>query len=257
MSPFERMRIHSPSDPVADSEAINSLKSGFGHRSPFDAPLISAAAARMWDAGRDAGTILEVCCGYGELLAGLARAFPRARVVGMDQFPGTVEIASRKIAGLDNAEVYARDVMCLDDWEDGSVDLVIGQATLHHLTHNPRAALEEFARVLRPGGICMFTFEPLSHNHIVNTVRSYRNARQLLTDESNLYLETIESLSAIFSSTEVQCFNLTTSFLLKALRPSPPLLHLASMIRALDAWRFARSERALAKASNMNVIFTK
>jgi SAM-dependent methyltransferase len=233
------------------------LKAGFGHRSPFDAPLIAAAAASILEAGQGAKTILEVCCGYGDLLAGLAKAFPQARVVGMDQYPGTVEIASGKIEGLGNAEVLAADVTHLDEWDDGSVDLVIGQATLHHLTHNLGASLREFARVLRPGGKCMFTFEPLSHNHIVNAVRSYRNAKRLLVDESNLYLDTIKAHSPLFSSTEIQCFNLTTSFLLKALPPKPLLLVLGRGMRKLDSWRFGRSERCLRKAANMNVVLTK
>jgi SAM-dependent methyltransferase len=201
--------IHSPTVADNDGEGISTLKAGYGHRSPYEAPLIA------------------------------------------------VEVAAKEIEGIPNAEVLAADVFHLDDWENDSVDLIIGQATLHHLTHNLGDALGEFARVLRPGGKCMFTFEPLSHNQVVNTVRSYRNAKSLLVDESNLYIETIMYHSNLFSSVEVQCFNLTASFLLKALPPNPLLLSLGRGMRKLDAWRFTRSDKALRKAANMNVIFTK
>jgi SAM-dependent methyltransferase len=257
MKAQKSIRIHSPTVADNDGEGISTLKAGYGHRSPYEAPLIAAAAQAMMEAGNDSKVILEVCCGHGTLLAGLAKTFPDARVVGMDQYAGTVEVAAKEIEGIPNAEVLAADVFHLDDWENDSVDLIIGQATLHHLTHNLGDALGEFARVLRPGGKCMFTFEPLSHNQVVNTVRSYRNAKSLLVDESNLYIETIIYHSNLFSSVEVQCFNLTASFLLKALPPNPLLLSLGRGMRKLDAWRFSRSDKALRKAANMNVIFTK
>lgn len=257
MSPNHSLRIHSPTTTDHPHDGILALRNGYGHRSAFEAPLVAAAAQSMWDAGQGAKTILEVCCGYGTLLAGLAKAFPDARVVGMDQYAGTVEVAAKEIEGIPNAEVLAADVFHLDDWENDSVDLIIGQATMHHLTHNLGDALGEFARVLRPGGKCMFTFEPLSHNQVVNAVRSYRNTKSLLVDESNLYIETIMYHSNLFSSVEVQCFNLTASFLLKALPPNPLLLSLGRGMRKLDAWRFSHSDKALRKAANMNVIFTK
>lgn len=251
------IKIHSPSHEDAEDESLKALKRGFGHRSPFDAPLINAAAQGIFEAGRNAESILEVCCGYGDLLAGLAETFPDAQVTGMDQFPGTVEIAGKAIEGKSNARVLAHDVMKLDDWADESVDLVIGQATLHHLTHNPQAAIGEFHRVLKPGGKCMFTFEPLSHNHTVNAVRSYRNAAQLLIDESNLYLDTINRLASEFSTLEIQCFNLTCSYLLKALPSWSICLGIGRLFRELDSLRFRISSKALRKAANMNIILTK
>jgi len=175
----------------------------------------------------------------------------------MDQFVGTVSIAAGKIQGQANARVKAADVMHLDEWGDNSVDLIIGQATLHHLTHNLDAALDEFARVLRPGGKCMFTFEPLSHNHLVNAIRSYRNAKCLLVDESNLYLDTLKRLASKFTSVEMQCFNLSLSYLLKALPRSPIFFKLGAGLRKLDVLRFRLFPNSLKKAANFNVIFTK
>lgn len=257
MTQQQTTHIHSPTFRSTGDEMLTLLQKGFGHRSPYDAPLIHAAAHSIWQAGRNAKIILEVCCGHGDLLAGLAATFPEASVTGMDQFVGTVKIAAERIKGLPNARVKAADVMHLDEWDDNSVDLIVGQATLHHLSHNPDAAIDEFARVLRPGGICMFTFEPLSHNYFVNAVRSYRNAKYLFEDESNLYIDILERLASKFTSAEVQCFNLSWSYLLKAFPRSAVLLHLGSGLRKLDELRFKLWPQTLRKAANFNVVFTK
>jgi len=249
--------IHSPEISLDETSPAHPLKKGFGHRSAFDKPLINSAAKSIYEAGKDAERIVEICCGYGDLLAALAQVFPNAEVVGIDQFPGTVEIASKKIAGIPNAKVVADDVTKMDQFPDATVDFVIGQASMHHLTHNLNAAFTEFHRVLKPGGKCMFTFEPLSHNHTVNFVRSIRNTRSLLIDESNLYIETIAAQEKFFSKIEVQCFNRTASYLMKALPAKGLFLWLADLLRKYDSMLFSKRGKSLRKATNFNVIFTK
>src|SRR3954454_23953797 len=44
-------------------------------------------------------------------------------------------------------------------FDDGSFDLVLGHAVLHHLPELD-AAFAEFRRVLRPGGVLLFAGEP-------------------------------------------------------------------------------------------------
>lgn len=233
------------------------LTKGFGHRSAFDVALISAAAHSLVEAGRGANCIVEVCCGFGDLLAAMGQVFPDAELTGIDQFVGTVEIARTRIEGISNAKVVVGDVMRMEQFDDASVDLIYGQASMHHLTHHLKAAFDEFHRVLRPGGKCIFTFEPLSHNHMVNAVRSYRNAKLLLTDESNLYLDTLEHYSDWFSKTAVQCFNLTPGYLIKVLPVNSLFLRVGSLFRNYELFRFRRNSRILRKAANFNVVFTK
>jgi ubiquinone/menaquinone biosynthesis C-methylase UbiE len=237
--------IHSPDLPMDKTNPAYPLKKGFGHRSAFDSALINAAASGIFEAGREAKRIVEICCGAGDLLVALAETFPQAEVTGIDQFEGTVAVAKPKVEGIGNAEVVAGDVMKMEQFADESVDFLIGQATMHHLTHNLDAAFKEFWRVLRPGGKCMFTFEPLSHNHTVNIVRSIRNTRMRLIDESNLYLDTLEYQAKNFCHTEIQCFNLTGSYLLKALPTNNFFLGVSSVLLKYDAFRFSIGESAL------------
>src|SRR5215208_4126256 len=81
--------------------------------------------------------------------------------------PGVcTDVSPGMLATLDaNAERLGLTVETLacDDaglpFEDGSFDLVLGHAVLHHLPRLERA-FAEFARVLRPGGVLLFAGEP-------------------------------------------------------------------------------------------------
>ena len=68
----------------------------------------------------------------------------------------TLEHNAREL-GLD-VETAACDAAELP-FEDESFDLVLGHAVLHHLPDLDRC-FEEFARVLKPGGMLFFAGEP-------------------------------------------------------------------------------------------------
>ena len=68
----------------------------------------------------------------------------------------TLEANARKL-GLE-VETAACDAAELP-FDDGSFDLVLGHAVLHHLPALERS-FAEFARVLRPGGTLFFAGEP-------------------------------------------------------------------------------------------------
>ena len=70
-------------------------------------PGLDGLAARL-EAG---GTILEVGCGTGNLLLGLAKAFPKARVLGVDIEADSLAAARKKIAAASlDGRVEARRV---------------------------------------------------------------------------------------------------------------------------------------------------
>jgi SAM-dependent methyltransferase len=98
----------------------------------------------------DGERALDVACGPGLL----AKAFaPRVGAfTGVDLTPAMVEKATAvaREAGLANATFQVADALSLP-FAVGSFDLCLTRLALHHMP-DPRGALAEMARVLRPGG---------------------------------------------------------------------------------------------------------
>lgn len=111
--------------------------------------LAAAAAERV------GGRILEVGVGTGLSLP----AYRRARsIVGIDISAPMLEKARRRVARLGLRNVERLAVMDAEhlDFEDASFDVVVAQYVVTAVP-NPEAALDEFARVLRPGGEIVIT----------------------------------------------------------------------------------------------------
>jgi SAM-dependent methyltransferase len=103
--------------------------------------LIPAAPGARW---------LDAACGPGLVARGLA---PRvAEVHGVDMTPAMVDVARREAAaeGIGNAVFSVGDATALD-FADGAFDGAVTRFSLHHIPV-PGRALEELARVVRPGG---------------------------------------------------------------------------------------------------------
>jgi ubiquinone/menaquinone biosynthesis C-methylase UbiE len=103
---------------------------------------------------RPGEAVLDPGCGTGWLAAGLRRAMPTLRVVGVDLSAGMLDRARRAGAWpLVQADATALPVAA------ASVDLVVTRGVLHHLP-DVAAALAEWRRVLRPGGAVVVVSEP-------------------------------------------------------------------------------------------------
>jgi ubiquinone/menaquinone biosynthesis C-methylase UbiE len=93
---------------------------------------------------------LDLACGPGTFTMALAR---RTKLVfGFDLTPALLERARRKATaeGAENVALVCGDATALP-FGDGSFDVAVCGYSLHHMSE-PRLALEEVARVLRPGG---------------------------------------------------------------------------------------------------------
>jgi SAM-dependent methyltransferase len=110
-----------------------------------------------------AGTVLELGGGQGWASCLVKRLHPGARVLLSDLSPEAV--ASRNIwervfgVKLDGAFPCRSYAVPLPD---ASVDLVFAFAAAHHFLAHGRT-LRELRRILRPGGSCLYLYEPSCH----------------------------------------------------------------------------------------------
>lgn len=154
--------------------------------------------------------VVDVATGAGH--TALAFAPYVAHVVATDltaeMLAKTAELAAAR--GLTNVETKPADAEALPS-DDASFDLVTCRLAFHHFP-NPRQAIREFARVLKPGGVLGFTdnivvpekqaagyynaYEKLrdpSHNWVYPLVRL-----QVMFEEAGLKVETTRELSKEF-----------------------------------------------------------
>jgi ubiquinone/menaquinone biosynthesis C-methylase UbiE len=137
--------------------------------------------------------VLDVGTGAGH--TALAFAPHVARVVAADlteeMLAKTAELAAER--NLRNLETRVADAEALP-FEDAAFDLVTCRLAFHHFP-NPRRVVDEFARVLKPGGILGF-----SDNIVVpdRKAAGYYNAYEKLRDPSHHWVYPLARLQAMF-----------------------------------------------------------
>jgi cyclopropane fatty-acyl-phospholipid synthase-like methyltransferase len=113
-------------------------------------PNLEGLAERL-EAG---GTILEVGCGTGNLLALLAKTFPKAHCIGVDIDEDSVTSARQRLqkAGVaDRAEARKGSVSAAV--QAASVDAVVMVEVLHEIAQDLRPfVIAQSAAALKPGG---------------------------------------------------------------------------------------------------------
>lgn len=238
-----------PVDPRAEA-----MLPGVGGFPPSDRPLFLAAYAELCRETLEGGRVLEICGGAGKLAAGVAAALPGAEVVGLDLYAASGPEVEERLQRCPNLAYVAGDAFDLSRFEDESLDMVFGQAALHHLAHDIDGLRREALRVLKPGGRLVFIFEPLGHNPLFAAIRAWRFALAELGDESNLYLSQFERLGEGFSGGEVQCFNIL-GYPMKAL--SDRLQPLAELVQHLDHRLMSWFPGLRKYAANCNLVLTK
>lgn len=109
------------------------------------------------------GVVLDYGCFTGDLREQIAPHRP-ARYVGIDISRTGIDAARARFPG---AEYYVMDAH-RTSFEAATFDLIVGRSILHHLDWEP--AIREVARILKPGGIAVFT-EPLGGNPAAKLMR--------------------------------------------------------------------------------------
>ncbi|MGQ4646696.1 methyltransferase domain-containing protein [Lyngbya aestuarii] len=149
--------------------------------------------------------LLDLGCGAGENSVYFAKQ--GAQTVATDYSPGMVAVALQ-LAASQGIEIEGRtaNAMALD-FPENSFDIVYASNLLHHIP-DPKIALQEMHRVLKPGGKACF-WDPLKHNPVINVYR--RMATEVRTeDEMPLDINLINYIKSLFSETAYDTFWLAT-----------------------------------------------
>lgn len=104
---------------------------------------------------RPGDRVLDAGCGSGNMARLMAQTEPGAEIVGIDLRETYIEFARRKAASeqIPNVTFESGDVRKLP-FADASFDLVWSKYLLQWVA-DPLAAVHEFVRVLKPGGVLM------------------------------------------------------------------------------------------------------
>lgn len=154
-------------------------------------------------------TVLDYCCGNGEVAVEMARHGAR-QVYGIDLSPVAIEnaqsLAVREgVADRCNFKVMDAEHM---EFPEAFFDRVHEYGALHHL--DLRAAYRELARVLKPEGRLVCT-EALRHNPFIHWYRSRTlHLRTQWEYEHILGVPELRTALADFGSVEIRFFHLAS-----------------------------------------------
>lgn len=149
--------------------------------------------------------LLDLGCGAGENSVYFASL--GANCVAADYSPGMVDVAL-KLAEVNQVKVEGRVINAMAiDFPDNTFDIVYASNLLHHIP-NPKLAIREMHRVLKPGGVACF-WDPLKHNPVINVYR--RIATKVRTeDETPLDINIVNFVQSQFSQTAYDTFWIAT-----------------------------------------------
>ncbi len=148
---------------------------------------------------------LDVACGTGDVSFRLHELFPKAQITGLDLSAGMLEIAKKKLAGMDTDAREHISFMEGDSlkmpFADDTFDLVTvayGVRNFEHLEEGYR----EMRRVMKPGGvICVIELSEPANRPIRSLYRLYsRNVipliGRLVSHDTRAYSYLPESIAA-------------------------------------------------------------
>lgn len=159
----------------------------------IDASVLYRSIARLSSA--EHVTVLDVPCGGGPALRAV-RPGQEIRYIAADISPKMIARAERRARkrSLDQVEFTVADMKRLPV-RSGEADVVLCYSGLH-LLHDPREALSEFARCLRPGGLLTgttFLLDDLSRRARTLFQRGARRGQAMPPEREELFACLAES----------------------------------------------------------------
>jgi SAM-dependent methyltransferase len=177
-------------------------------------------------------TVLDLGCGTGESTVVLVHK--RARVIGIDISPELVDLAAQRVRrqceGFQQPHLLVRSAY-ETGLEDGSVDVVLSNALLHHL--DLPTVLKEVRRILKPNGRFVIN-EPVWLLRFLVAVRNMFPDRGNISEyEHPLTREEYAQLTKFFSLQRERAFRLPIVSL--AIRLGFPARYVHRIYR-VDGW---------------------
>jgi SAM-dependent methyltransferase len=137
---------------------------GGGFEESYFADLAAAEAGNFWFRARNRlilwalgayapgfGSLLEIGCGTGFVLSGIASGFPKARLHGSELYASGLAFARERLPSADFMQMDARAIPYVGEFEVvGAFDV------LEHIEEDARV-LEQIHGALRPGGVLLLT----------------------------------------------------------------------------------------------------
>lgn len=171
-----RARIESASQPCLACGASPALRAGFvtwapeladannGFRAEYFSDLAQVESEHFWFRARnklivwslkkffpDFHSLLEVGCGSGFVLSGIAQAFPNARLVGSEIFVAGLEVAAKRLPHAELVQMDARKLPYVEEF-----DVVAAFDVIEHIDED-ETVLQQFFSAVKPGGMCVIT----------------------------------------------------------------------------------------------------
>ncbi len=108
--------------------------------------------------------IVDVGCGMGRSFRMLKILFRPTRLIGLDLEEKNLEAARKRVQSERvSVDFYKSDCAAID-LPDASADIVFCHQTFHHLVQQEKS-LDEFHRILKPGGLLLFAESTKAYIH--------------------------------------------------------------------------------------------
>lgn len=135
-------------------QRLEQAAAGYSSAAALDREIAQRLVERLELIKLPALRVLELGCGPGALLQPLHKRYPKAQIIGLDIAYNMLKLAKRQRAWLWQPSLLQADAAQLP-LAAASCDLVVANLLLHWC--DLERVLPELQRVLRPGGLLMFT----------------------------------------------------------------------------------------------------
>lgn len=139
--------------------AFDQAAAAYDANTPLQAMVRERVLERLELADRAARCVLDAGCGTGVAIPALAKLFRKAELHALDIAPAMLRVARKRKPWFRKLQLHCADMTAMP-LPDSKVDVLYSSLALQWL-NDLDAALAEFARVMRPKGLLVFsTFGP-------------------------------------------------------------------------------------------------